>query len=459
MAKNKLSNIPNGNASDVFDIEIKDFQSIRHAKLNLVNGINIITGRTNVGKTAIIRAIDTAIFNLGDDSMIRSGKRYYGIGIYNGRHKVMFVRDGVGKNEKSSYQIDDGNIIKKVGRSQLEEIGKDFNIRDVKMQNGVKMKLNFWYQNDKPFLMDKSAGQLYEFLSLSSCEKYEKVLKVMNKDRKSLESDIGKLTTEIDTYKVITAKKEEFIENNKGFDELYNHIIINDRKAKRISNIQETIKKLKEMMDKIHNISVNLFGVENKLNKCNYNKLEKTYKAYIEKEKKISDMRKDIKGIIENREIINKDEIQLDNISKQCNDSDSVVKGMNNSINTLIDRISKTVPVYYDLRKVKDSKDRIEKVQKEFISIDTGNIDIDGLKYEVINTGKKVKENHNLKDIVNKLKVEYNKIQEKSNTIDKLNDSIKDNENELEELKMNVGYCPFCETVFTKGEKHNHDND
>ena len=154
--------------SDKITVDIKDFQSLKKAYIELTPGITVITGATNNGKSAIIRAIDSALFNLGDDAMVRGGQRYYGIKISNDSHTMLMARDNVGKNEKTAYQFDDGTVQKKVGRGQLEEVSRMFNIREVKMNNGTKMKINFWYQNDKPFLMDKTAGQLYE-IGRASC--------------------------------------------------------------------------------------------------------------------------------------------------------------------------------------------------------------------------------------------------------------------------------------------------
>ena len=54
--------------------------------------------------------------------------------------------------------------------------------------------------------MDKTAGQMYEFMSMSSCERYSDILKTMLSDDKSLKSDISKTSTEIDTYKLINSK-------------------------------------------------------------------------------------------------------------------------------------------------------------------------------------------------------------------------------------------------------------
>lgn len=65
-------------------IEIKNYQALKDVKLELQNGITIITGRTNQGKSSIIRAIDAALFNNLDDNNIKSGEETCSVKIDNG---------------------------------------------------------------------------------------------------------------------------------------------------------------------------------------------------------------------------------------------------------------------------------------------------------------------------------------------------------------------------------------
>ncbi len=264
---------------DVLKIEIKDFQSIKHAVIEVPPGITIITGKTNQGKSAVIRAIDSALFNMGDDSMVRGGKRYSGVSLDNGKHKMVFCRDSQGKNEKTAYQFDDGPTQKKVGRSQLPEVAQMFNIRDVRMQNNTKMKINFWYQNDKPFLMDKTSGQLYEFLSLSSCDKYTKILKKMIVDMKVQEADINNITTEIDTLKVINNRKTDFIQKNEGFDDLYVRVITADQEDKELIALFNILKRTQELRNRMSSCSDRLKKVSERYSKIPIESLIKSYES------------------------------------------------------------------------------------------------------------------------------------------------------------------------------------
>ncbi len=204
-----------------FLIKIRNFQSLTEANLELPDGLTIVTGATNNGKSAIVRAVEAAVFNDGVDEYIKAGTDKLSVTLDNGEHKVEYIRKSKGRTDKTTYQFDDGEVQQKVGRSQLPEMDNMFNIREVRLQNNQRARLNFWYQNEKPFLMDKTAGQLYEFLSVSSSEKYLAVLKAMSADMKQEESDMKILTVSIDTLKRELALKQDILDRNNGFYSLY----------------------------------------------------------------------------------------------------------------------------------------------------------------------------------------------------------------------------------------------
>ena len=205
----------NNTNSDTFDIEIENFQSLKDVNLSLVQGINIITGRTNQGKSAIIRAIDAAIFNNGSDEQIKTGESSFKIRLNNQKHNLVFQRNNNVQNEKTTYIFDNGEPQKKVGKTQLPEVIKNFNITEVNLKNNTKIKLNFWNQNDKPFLMDKSSQQLYEFFTISSCQKYFEVLKKMDADIKENNKQIQNINNDIDLLKANNLQKQQLLESNK----------------------------------------------------------------------------------------------------------------------------------------------------------------------------------------------------------------------------------------------------
>ena len=211
--------------NNAFSIKIYNYQSLSEADIKLESGLTIITGATNNGKSAIVRAIESAIFNDGSDDYIKAGTDGLAVVLSNGVHTAVYKRSRKKGTDKTTYQFDGGEVQQKVGRIQLPEMEQLFNIREVRLQNNQKCRLNFWNQNEKPFLMDKTAGQLYEFLSISYSEKYLDALKRMSLDIKDEETETKKLTASIDIVKKELSLKNEILDRNVGFMFVYDEIM------------------------------------------------------------------------------------------------------------------------------------------------------------------------------------------------------------------------------------------
>lgn len=435
--------------SDRFTVSIKDFQSVKSASLDFPTGLTIITGKTNNGKTAIFRAIDSALFNKGDDTMIRAGQRYSGVSIDNGKHKMVFMRDSVGKNEKTAYQFDNGTVQKKVGRNQLSEVSEYFNIRDVRMQNGTKMKINFWYQNDKPFLMDKTSGQLYEFLSLSSCDKYTRVLKTMLGDSKVLDAEINNITTEIDTLKTINNKKKEFLDKNKGFDDVYLKAVTLSQREKEIEEESKYISEIDLVSDRIKVVNNSLTKVKNRIDGLPIDYLNGHMSDVNDKYSECVSLVSSINTVIRTFEVIQSKDKTVNEISTKSSTLGSVINSLQGRI-AVSERENKKLldleALIKDYIEISDSIFNIEsslKTNKVFDSLDETSKKIDRIKDE----SQKFDLLSSFIDEIESLSVLIKNMEfSLSNTYER----IEENKKDMEELKKQAGYCPYCGTVFEK---------
>ncbi len=162
-----------------FKVHIENFQNIRNADLEFNTGITVIGGDSNNGKSAILRAIKSAVFNrLGDDFINFDAKKCL-VEINNAGKTLTWTktRDG----ERTKYVIN-GEPFVKVGRGQFPKVLEVVNFKEIKILDQV-VKLNFWDQMAFPFLMDKTPGQLFQFFALSSDnEKIAAALKKMKED-------------------------------------------------------------------------------------------------------------------------------------------------------------------------------------------------------------------------------------------------------------------------------------
>ena len=221
-------------------IHIKNYQRLEDLELNLLPGINLISGSSNNGKSSTIRAVRDFIFNKISKDKIRHGETEVSVELDNAKA----IRNSKGV----IYEIN-GDTFEKVGRNILPEIKDKFNI-DEMVINGVAIKPNFWFQMDKPFLMDKTQGQKYDLLIGTKNDKYIKALKNIKSEQLELSKVTKKSLEEvIDTLKKNNIKKEKRIQSLNGIEELVNKINEYEKKELEFNNIYNTYMKLKNNND------------------------------------------------------------------------------------------------------------------------------------------------------------------------------------------------------------------
>lgn len=176
---------------DSFDLQIVNYQRIRKAKLSFVPGLNVILGQSNQGKTAIFRAVQTAIFNLPRESHVTLGETKSAVGIRYRDHEVIWRRDTEAASPVT-YRVD-GKILSKLGRGQPESVAAAFGIKEVELDD-TKMKVNFQKQMEYPFLLDKTPSQLFKFIMQSAEE--DNVMDVVQ----TMKSDLNTISSNVKAY-------------------------------------------------------------------------------------------------------------------------------------------------------------------------------------------------------------------------------------------------------------------
>lgn len=429
-------------------IKLQNFQSIISGEISVPNGLTIVTGNTNSGKTAFLRAANCAIFNTGSDDMVRAGTKIAGVTISNGRHTMIYCRNAQGKNEKTAYQFDGGTVQKKVGRAQLPEVIQMFGIREVRMQNGIKMKLNFWNQGEKPFLTDCTAGQLYEFLSLSSCDKYVKVLKQMVTDIKVQEAEINNCNVKIDTLKVINNHKQDYIDKNKDFDDVYSRTIVASDKANKLNANLESLSGIQVLSGDIQDTKVKLSSTTEKLEKIDDKGVSDRYNHLIELNDLYSDMYELLCEIKQVQDSIKSTKSLLKDVSDRYDILSKSEKSLSKKVQQFSEDANKYKVLFNMSEECQRDKSDIDDIKNRIMTLDSNSIDIDGVSADMdrllsLDASYKV-----IDDIVKGIIELKSGIKEVSSNIKDTEDKLKESEDELEAFKLEVGYCPYCGSVF-----------
>ena len=233
-------------------VKIKNFQSIKEVDFE-VNGFTVIVGKNNIGKSAVVRAIDSALINQVGKEFIRRGETSAEVYLdYEGQRKTL-PKDGEESGLKlewkksgssSSYTVN-GKVFTKLGRAvppPIIEAGFDhMSIGDTKISPLVA------HQFEPLFLLDKPGSVVTEVLSSlydlnvfsqadDACQKDLKVQKSLLKIR---EAD----------FKI----REEKLEVFKDFESIQSEVKISGEisvECDALSNELEILKKYEEALNK-----------------------------------------------------------------------------------------------------------------------------------------------------------------------------------------------------------------
>jgi hypothetical protein len=139
-------------------IRIQNFQSIDKLEFE-VRGFTCITGKTNIGKSAIMRAISRSLLNDPVTGMVRKGAKYASVEMSSAGWGYLWEK---GEKDVNRYEID-GKRYDKTGQNQLPEI-EAMGFRSIRI--GDDDLEPWWATQTRPmFLLDKSGPQITNFIS------------------------------------------------------------------------------------------------------------------------------------------------------------------------------------------------------------------------------------------------------------------------------------------------------
>jgi len=134
-------------------IHIQNFQSHRDTVLNLHKGVNVIVGKSDCGKSAILRALRWIVFNRP-----RGGKSFRS---HWGGDTIVSLTEGsetnnrIKTNTEDKYTTDIGECVEQHSYTALAgKVPED--IQDLLAMSNI----NFQHQMDAPFLLADSSGEV-----------------------------------------------------------------------------------------------------------------------------------------------------------------------------------------------------------------------------------------------------------------------------------------------------------
>ena len=199
-------------------LKIDNFQSHSHSELIFSEGINIITGQSNCGKTAILRALGWVVTNrpqgLAFKSTISDKKDTCKVSLMINNQEIVREKN----NSINSYKLNK-EVFNTIGNDVPSEVTSAINMSELSIQN----------QFEKHFLVTDSSGEIGRTIN--------KIVKLEDIDTliSSLSSKISSTNKEIELKKQDIDKLNASLEKFKDYDKieaLVDQIIKNDIKIK-----------------------------------------------------------------------------------------------------------------------------------------------------------------------------------------------------------------------------------
>lgn len=273
-------------------VTLENFQSHKHSVIDFNEGLNVIVGPSDSGKSAIIRGIKWALYNEpSGDYFIREGERECSVTLeFSDNTKVKRIRS----KSKNIYILikNDGEEIKfeGFGTSVPQEIIDEIQIKKIPLDSNDSTYINLGEQLEGPFLLsEKTSTRASAIGRLIGVNIVDDALKEALRDlrnrsskRKNLEEMIFKIEDDLKGYEYLDAlsNKIDDIEHIRNLikDKMLRLNTLR-RVSQKIHEIGSELKEVKVHLDKLANI----YDLESMIKDILI--LDKDYRYFLHKKK------------------------------------------------------------------------------------------------------------------------------------------------------------------------------
>ena len=387
-------------------VQLENYRSHSNTTVEFTKGVNLILGKNGRGKTSILEAISTVMFNTKDRSGKETGKSYIKFGEKSSKVDIDFIaNDGREYNLKTEFfktkpkkqtlkdmigSEYDGDIQEKL--EELCGIKKGFeetyeNIVIAKQNEFINIFKDSGTTREKTFnkiFNTQIYKEMYDSFLKEAVDKYKEKVK-------DLDKEITFLKENMEDKEQITnfLKEEEIIKNtlNKDFskttetiNKLSNEIKDYETTEIELNNLVKNIKDEENKIKKYLNIlKENIIEAKQaKKSKIIVKETEKSYLEYLNIEKRLKDLRENLDNLLDEQKL----NIQYQNNIEKLELSN---KNLKVDISNLEENISKN----------SEKKENLESEISE-LKIKEENLDLKLKKY--INLLDKLEKLENFKD-------------------------------------------------------------
>ncbi|TWT58669.1 chromosome segregation protein [Thalassoglobus neptunius] len=206
-------------------IELTDFMSHRHTVIEPAEGLTVLTGPNNVGKSAIVAALQLLCDNTrGSNYAIRHGAKSCSVTITtDDGHEVTWSR-----SKTSSHYVIDGQRFDRIrAGGGSEELNTALRLGKVNNDGNEAFDIHFGAQKSPIFLLDKTGSSAAQFFASSSDvsrllemqQVHQDRVRFAKKDKGRLEKELEDCTLQLEVLKPALLIEERTVEVEKLYSQ------------------------------------------------------------------------------------------------------------------------------------------------------------------------------------------------------------------------------------------------
>jgi len=262
------------------NIKVNGFGKLKNKEINLNNGINVIYGKNEAGKSTLLKYITSMFYGLSKNKnggTIPEIERYEPWGIEEFSGKISYELDN-----KKSFEVyrDFKKKNPKIFNENLEDISKDFNIDKTKgneffyEQTGLEEEIftsSIITKQAEVKLDEKTQNNLIQKISniLGTGEDTTSYTTIVNKLKKKLNDEVGTLNTKERPINIVEDRIEELEQQKKELEKYQNYKFDIDEK---INEISENIELLNKELDNLRKVNLEKEKLKENENRIRINK-------------------------------------------------------------------------------------------------------------------------------------------------------------------------------------------
>lgn len=463
-------------------IIIKNFQSHRHTVLNLDEHVNVILGSSDVGKTAILRALGWVFFNEPQGTaFIRAGETSASVElIYSDGYSVKRIR-----NKKfNGYHInhpdfDEPKKLSGFGSSVPEEIQEITGVRKFEIADKIESPITYQTQLEGAFLLSESSIKKAKAIgAISNVNIIDRAIQIANSNIKDFRKNINtseealkNSEEQIKEYDNLDERKQnlekvkdlysELIQKNKMNENLS---VLNqrlDNNIERIKTEENTIKSLSFVDEtyktyyKLNSLLIKGADYYNKfMNLRNNEALYETNMKIINNTNFLEDANPKFENVVSlirrfnTLTNINKD---LERVEESQKRNEEIISGSKN-LDKIYDTVKYTQNILNKFQLLQNLHNRLVTIERTIAEVEK---DIEPLFIEnlskylnyVINLDEKFNDYNTL---YNSLFSKNSDIEYSQNIINNLDNEINEKLNSYLEVLQKSNICPMCGSKITE---------